>query len=145
MSRQKGAAVHMTRIRILPAGVVAALAVLAFALPAAAHRVAAHAAVVTVIAGKPSEFAFKLSAKTVKLGTVVFKVTDKGAMAHDFKVCSSNRGGTANACSGTGTAAVSPGGSATLKVTFRKKGTYEYLCSLPGHAAAGQKGDLKVT
>lgn len=135
----------MTRVRILLYGAVSAVAMLAFALPATAHRGAARATVVTVVAGKPSEFAFKLSTKSVKLGAVTFKVTNSGALAHDFKVCSSNKGGLANTCSGTGTVAISPGGAATLKVTFKKAGTYEYLCSLPGHAAAGQKGVLKVS
>ena len=30
-------------------------------------------------------------------------------------------------------------------VTFAKAGTYEYLCTIPGHAAGGMKGLLKVT
>ena len=30
-------------------------------------------------------------------------------------------------------------------VTFTKPGNYPYLCTLPGHAAAGMKGVLKVT
>jgi uncharacterized cupredoxin-like copper-binding protein len=32
-----------------------------------------------------------------------------------------------------------------LKVTLSKKGSYEYLCTIPGHAANGMKGVLKVT
>jgi uncharacterized cupredoxin-like copper-binding protein len=136
----------MTPIRIAIYGGLAALAALAFALPATAHRNAAHATVVTVVAGKPSEFAFKLSTKKVKLGTVTFKVTDQGALAHDFKVCSSNKGTLkSNACAGKGTAAISPKGSAKLTIKFTKKGIYEYLCTLPGHAAAGQKGLLTVS
>ena len=136
----------MTKIRILLLGAVSVVSMLAVALPATAHRVAARATVVTVIAGKPSEFKYTLSTKTVPLGTVTFKLTDKGQLPHDFKVCSSNKGGSANSCTGTGTpAAISPGGAATLKITFKTKGTYEYLCTLPGHAALGQKGDLKVT
>jgi uncharacterized cupredoxin-like copper-binding protein len=135
----------MTTIRFLSLAGVAAVAALASALPAGAHRTTQRATVVTVTAGKPSEFSFKLSTKTVKHGAVTFKVTNAGQLAHDFKVCSSNKGGSANACKGKGIAAISPGGSATLKITFTKPGTYEYLCSLPGHAAAGQKGDLKVT
>ena len=31
------------------------------------------------------------------------------------------------------------------EVTFTKPGMYPYLCTLPGHAAAGMKGVLKVT
>lgn len=103
------------------------------------------AATVTVVAGKPSTFAFTLSTKTVRLGTVTFKVTNKGSIAHSFKVCSSDTGGSANSCAGKGTATISPGKSATLTITFKTKGKYEYLCAIPGHAAAGMKGDLTVT
>ena len=39
---------------------------------------------------------------------------------------------------------VDPGGSAKLTVTFTKPGKYAYLCTLPGHAAAGMKGVLIV-
>ena len=35
--------------------------------------------------------------------------------------------------------------TATLKYTFKTAGKYEYLCTVPGHAAGGMKGVLKVT
>jgi nitrite reductase (NO-forming) len=100
---------------------------------------------VTVIAGKPSIFAFTLSKKTVPHGVVTFKVTNMGLVIHDFKVCANPKGGSANSCVGKVTKQISPGSSATLTVTFATKGTYEYLCTVPGHAASGMKGDLKVT
>jgi uncharacterized cupredoxin-like copper-binding protein len=31
-----------------------------------------------------------------------------------------------------------------LRVVFRKAGRYRYLCTVPGHAAAGLKGVLRV-
>ena len=37
-----------------------------------------------------------------------------------------------------------PGKSARLTVTFRKKGRFPYLCTVPGHAAAGMKGVFVV-
>ncbi len=98
-----------------------------------------------VTAGKPSEFHFSLSAMSVKPGAVTFKVTNKGALPHTFFVCSSSKGGSANSCAGKGTAQISPGKTASLTVTFKTPGSYEYLCSVPGHAAAGMKGDIKVT
>ena len=98
---------------------------------------------VTVTAGKPSEFGFQLSTKTVKHGSVTFKVTNGGQIPHDFKICT--KGGTANACTGSVTKLLSSGASATLTHTFKTKGSYEYLCTVPGHAAAGMKGDLRVT
>jgi uncharacterized cupredoxin-like copper-binding protein len=72
-------------------------------------------------------------------------VTNKGSVAHDFKVCASSKGGSANFCVGKVTKQISPGSSATLTVTFATKGSYEYLSTVPGHAAGGMKGDLKVT
>ena len=100
---------------------------------------------VAVTAGKPSEFSFTLSRKTVHTGKVLFTIVNKGAVAHTFKVCSSPKGGKANACPGKGTKPIRPKKSAKLVVVFTKRGTYEYLCTVPGHAAAGMKGVLKVT
>ena len=132
---------------LLPIAVIGCAALIAgltltFALAAGA---ATRAATVTVTAGKPTEFGFRLSTKTVKHGAVTFKVTNSGSIPHDFKICSSPKGGTANACTGKVTKLLNAGSSATLTYTFAKAGTYEYLCAVPGHAAAGMKGDLKVT
>lgn len=139
---------HRFKLNVAAAFGVLSLAAALYALPAAAGPAATQAAkatVVSVTAGKPSEFKFTLSVKSVKHGPVIFKVTNKGALAHTFKVCSSSKGGSANSCAGKGTALISPGATATLSITFAKAGSYEYLCTVPGHAAAGMKGDLKVT
>jgi uncharacterized cupredoxin-like copper-binding protein len=127
--------------------IAAALAVVAMVLAAGASATgtAAKATTVKVVAGKPSEFRFTLSTKTVKKGAVTFNLTNGGNLPHDLKICSSSKGGTKNSCTGKATPQISKGGSATLKVTFTKAGTYEYLCTVPGHAAAGMKGVLKVT
>jgi mono/diheme cytochrome c family protein len=109
------------------------------------HAAASKTTIVTVLAGKPSELAFKLSRKTVPLGKVVFVVENKGKLTHTFEVCSSPKGGTKNACAGKKTPQIRPGKTARLTIVFTKKGTYEYLCTMPGHAAGGMKGDLKVT
>jgi uncharacterized cupredoxin-like copper-binding protein len=87
---------------------------------------------VTVTAGKPSEFRFKLSKTTVRHGTVVFKVVNRGTIPHDFKI------------RGKKTKLLTPGHSATLRVVFTKARRYAYLCTVPGHAAAGMKGMLRV-
>jgi uncharacterized cupredoxin-like copper-binding protein len=133
-----------TRLPITAIGCAALIAGLTLTLPAAAAA-AAHATTVTVTAGKPSEFGFRLSTKSFKHGSVTFKVTNGGNIPHDFKICTSAKGGTANACTGTVTKLLSPGASATLTHTFKTSGSYEYLCTVPGHAAGGMKGDLKVT
>jgi uncharacterized cupredoxin-like copper-binding protein len=133
-----------TRLPIFAIGCSALIAGLPLTFPAAAGA-ATRATTVTVTAGKPTEFGFRLSTKSFKHGSVMFKVTNGGGIPHDFKICASPKGGTANACAGKVTKLLSPGSSATLTYTFAKSGTYEYLCSVPGHAAAGMKGDLKVT
>ncbi len=80
-----------------------------------------------------TEFKFKLSVKQLpSVGTVIFKVVNKGKIEHDFKI------------NGKKTPLVKPGKSVTLKVVFKKKGRYAYLCTIPGHAAAGMKGVLAV-
>jgi uncharacterized cupredoxin-like copper-binding protein len=76
---------------------------------------------------KATEFKFALSRKSGHHGTIIFKVVNKGHIQHDFKIA------------GKKTAMLAPGKSATLKVTLRK-GSYKYICTVPGHAAAGMKG-----
>ena len=123
----------MLRYRIGLLALVAVCAPLAWALPAVAHQSAARATTVTVTAGKPAEFRFTLSKKSAPLGTVTFKVTNKAALPHDFKI------------NGHKTKLLVPGQSQTLKITFKKKGSYPYLCTVTGHAAAGMKGIFKIT
>jgi mono/diheme cytochrome c family protein len=129
-----------------PAIAAAALAVPLAALvgPAAGTPTAAHVAkptIVLVTAGKPTEFAFKLSKRTISPGKVVFRVTNRGKLPHSFEICTSAKGGTANKCKGKSTPVLATGKSATITVTL-KKGKHEYLCTVTGHAAAGMKGIL---
>jgi uncharacterized cupredoxin-like copper-binding protein len=126
---------------LLPA--LAALVLVA--VPVAQAKPVRAAATITVTAGKPSEFGFKLSAKTVAHGAVTFTITNGGNVPHDFKVCSKATTVKADTCAGKGTTLITPGSSKTLKVTFLKAGSYEYLCTVAGHAIAGMKGLIKVT
>lgn len=87
---------------------------------------------VAVTAGKPSELKFTLSKKTILKGTGVFKVTNRGMLPHNFKIA------------GKKTPLLAAGKVATLRATFTKAGKYPYLCTVPGHAAAGMKGVLVV-
>jgi uncharacterized cupredoxin-like copper-binding protein len=125
-------------------GAIAGLAAVCLLVPMAGGA-ARNATTVNVTAGKPSEFRFVLSKKVFPHGTVTFRMKNGGAIPHDLKICASPRGGLANSCSGKGTKLISPGQSTTLTYTFKVKGTYEYLCTVPGHAAAGMKGDVRVT
>ena len=79
------------------------------------------------------EFKITLSAKTAKRGVVAFQVTNIGALQHDFEI------------SGRSTKLLSHGQSDTLRVTFLRKGTYPYKCTVPGHAAQGMKGVFTIT
>ena len=92
----------------------------------------ADATTVTVTAGKPAEFKFTLSKKTVAPGATTFKVTNKGSLGHDFKIA------------GKKTATLKKGKSGTFTVTFKKAGKFPFLCTVPGHAAGGMKGTLTV-
>jgi len=123
------------------------------AVPAAlAHTGHSAPSSVNVTAGKPSEFAFVLSSKSVKSGVITFKVTNgsSSGLAHDFFLCSSPAKSVAtatlpNSCKGRGTKQLGKGQTDTLRVSVLKAGNYEYLCTVPGHAAGGMKGILKVT
>jgi uncharacterized cupredoxin-like copper-binding protein len=97
--------------------------------PQAVER-AALLARVTVSA---SEFKFVLNKKTARRGVVVFRVTNVGKVGHDFEI------------KGRKTKVLSHGQSATLRVTFLRKGHYPYKCTVPGHAAAGMKGVFTIT
>ena len=104
---------------------------LGFATTGAATPQASKATVHITVAA--SEFKFVLSKRTVPVGsTVIFKVVNKGKISHDFKIA------------GKKTKTLNPGQSVTLTVKFTKKGHYAYLCTIPGHAAAGMKGTFSV-
>ena len=49
-----------------------------------------------------------------------------------------------NTCVGKVTKTLHPGDTASFTVKITKAGKYEYLCDVPGHAAAGMKGLIGV-
>jgi uncharacterized cupredoxin-like copper-binding protein len=110
------------------------------------RKVGAAVTIVTVTAGKPTELGFKLSKSSLlPAGTITFKVTNKGVATHNFEICATPVNNIfANSCKGTTTKMLKPGQSATVTVTLKKKGQYQFLCSVPGHASAGMKGLLGV-
>lgn len=73
---------------------------------------------------RDTEFNFKLSKTSVPRGKRVFTFVNKGNLAHDFWI------------SGKKTSRLSPGKTAKLTITL-KAGKYLYVCTVPGHAAAG--------
>ena len=119
------------------------------AAPASGKVAAPSATKVTVInvtIGQPTERSFRLSKVSgIPVGRVVFKVTNKGRAIHDFKVCTAAvASAKAISCQGTGTKRLSAGATATLAVTFKKAGAYQFLSTLPGNARGGMKGLLRV-
>ena len=112
-------------------------------------RSAVRPTVITVTAGKPTELAFKLSkSSSIAVGPVTFKVTNMGALSHDFKICTvavkTAAKTAANRCTGKMTPMLAHGKTATLTVTIAKAGQNEYLCTVAGHASAGMKGLIGV-
>jgi len=96
------------------------------------HAKSTKASKVT-IAVTAKEWSFKLSKRTVPVGTtVVFKVTNKGKIGHNFVIA------------GKKTPILNPGKSASITVKFAKKGKIAYSCSVPGHARLGMKGTFGV-
>ena len=122
---------HMLRLKVSTGVALAALIALLALAPLAVGRT--HAATSTTVKVAASEFKFVLSKKTAKRGIVVFRVTNVGAVQHDFEI------------SGRKTRLLSHGQTATLRVTFLRKGHYPYKCTVPGHAAQGMKGVFTIT
>lgn len=92
----------------------------------------ASAQQVTTVTVTMKEFKFVLSRKIVPHGKVTFKLVNKGSLGHDFKI------------SGKKSPLVGKGKTRLFTVTLTK-GSKPYVCTVPGHAAAGMKGTLKVT
>jgi uncharacterized cupredoxin-like copper-binding protein len=124
--------------RLAIGGAVAVLAgigvVAGFVLPASsATATPASASKVITITVVAREWSFKLSRSSVPVGsTVVFKVTNKGKIGHDFKI------------NGKKTPLIAPGKTKSIKVVFKKKGKIAFLCTVTGHAKLGMKGTFSV-
>src|SRR5262245_40718963 len=94
MERARGINSRNTPLALVALGTVAVLVV---AGPSALGAGGTHQAsspaklkttTIAVSAGKPSELSFKLSKfSLVPAGKVIFKVTNRGKIVHDFKLC----------------------------------------------------------
>ena len=115
---------------VLAAVAIAALAVVQFS---SARSQRASVAAVSTIQVRGGEFFFRLSAKSIpRPGKVTFVFKNVGHVQHDFKI------------NGKRTPLIGPGKTSRILVTFRKKGKFAYLCTVPGHAQAGMKGVFTV-
>jgi len=112
-------------------GVLAAVVTAAFALSGAATPTPGRVFTVRVDA---KDFSFTLSRRSVPAGsTVHFVVRNRGGVPHDFVI------------QGRRTRLLGPNRSQTLTLAFPRKGTFRYVCSVPGHARLGMKGMFGVS
>jgi uncharacterized cupredoxin-like copper-binding protein len=111
---------------------VTALGVLTFtaASPAGASSKA------TSVTATETDFHIKLSKTSFKAGSYIFRAENKGHTTHAFEI-------TGPGLHNAKTKDLSPGQSATLKVTF-KKGKYDVFCPIPGHKALGMNVNLVI-
>jgi nitrite reductase (NO-forming) len=115
------------RLAVVLAVVAAAIGITASSVFAASSQAQATTVKVTAF-----DLGFKLTTKKAKAGKVIFKVTNTGALKHDFQIA------------GKKTPMLAKGKSATLTVTI-KKGKNAYKCTVAGHAAGGMKGTFTGT
>ena len=97
-----------------------------------ASHATAHSKATTHVTVTATDSKFTLSKRSAPIGKVIFTVTNKGKLSHDFKIA------------GKKTPLLSPGHSATLRVTFSKTGRYPYLSTVSGQASHGMKGVFSV-
>jgi uncharacterized cupredoxin-like copper-binding protein len=123
----------LSRVRLALA--LLALGTAGAAAPFAIPAIGASSSKSTTVTIKvtASEWKFVLSRKSLaKPATVIFKVTNKGKIAHDFKI------------NGKKTQLIKPGATKSVKVVFTKKGRFGFLCTVNGHARLGMKGTFTV-
>jgi plastocyanin len=89
-----------------------------------------------VAADPTGQLKFDTSSLTAKEGTLTINFTNRASIGHNFTI---ERDGKVVAATPT-----FQGGTKTLKVGL-SPGTYTFLCTVPGHAAAGMKGTLTIS
>jgi uncharacterized cupredoxin-like copper-binding protein len=112
---------------------VAVFAVAAATVFAVVAYAGSKQATVTTVKVTIKNFKFTLSKKSAPHGKVKFVVTNKDSTRHDFKIA------------GKKTPLLGKNGSKSITVTLAKGKKYTYICTVPGHAAAGMKGSFKAT
>jgi plastocyanin len=77
------------------------------------------------------EYFFRLSSKSAPKGRVTFRFKNSGSIKHDFKIA------------GKKSKLIRKGKTTSISVSL-SKGSYKYVCTVKGHAAAGMKGTFRV-
>jgi FtsP/CotA-like multicopper oxidase with cupredoxin domain len=131
---------------VIVVGVGMALLAAVFAVGLAARAVHENGTGKATLAAGPStgmqnvdvtleEFKITPATITVTSGTGMLRVTNKGTMAHNLTVVGQN----------LATSNINPGGNQTLDVMSLAAGSYQVICSVPGHAQSGMTATLVVT
>jgi uncharacterized cupredoxin-like copper-binding protein len=128
--RRGGSVVLLAALAV--AGLAAGIFVPGGGASPTASQATSHAKATIHVTVTATDSKFALSRRSTPTGTVIFTVTNKGKISHDFKIA------------GKKTPLLSPRRSATLRVTFSKTGGYPYLSTVSGQAAHGMKGVFTV-
>jgi uncharacterized cupredoxin-like copper-binding protein len=94
-------------------------------------------------------FQFTPASATVSAGDEVeVTLTNAGALEHSFAVVATgvdlNTVTDAEAINSSATSVVAPGETGTVTFTAPAAGTYQFVCTVAGHAAAGMVGTFTV-
>jgi uncharacterized cupredoxin-like copper-binding protein len=123
-------------LTVLVAG-VAPVAAMSAAFPATQDAAVAPQTTEVVpvkITIRAFDFGYRFSKLSVKRGTtVVFTVKNTGDLPHDISFKGYKK-----------TPYIASGKTAKLKITFKKKGRVQYLCTVPRHAERGMAGAFVV-
>ena len=111
--------------------------VLALALTLAFAVVAAHAATTLTLAADKAALKYNKKTLVAKAGRVTIVMTNPSFLKHDVAIKAGKRviakGKT-----------VGKGGVSRVTAVL-KRGTYRFVCTVPGHEAGGMWGTLRVT
>lgn len=131
----KGKALMLIRAMIVSVPIAVAVA-LGTPAQAGLRTASAHAtnsaARATTIRVSTHNSRYVLSARTARRGVVIFKVTNPASEPHDLSI------------DGRTTPLLTTGQSATLRVTFHRKGRYPYKDTFDHHAQFGCRGVFTI-
>jgi uncharacterized cupredoxin-like copper-binding protein len=100
---------------------------------------------VAIVAGPPNEFTFQPNQVTVQAGQpVTITLVNKGKLDHDLFIEALGVKLPPMGKNPKDHPMLAPSKSVTLTFTPAKKGTFEFICTVPGHKEAGMKGVIVV-
>ena len=100
-----------------------------------AQQSASASAADTTVNVVARDFEFSLDSNSANAGTISFVIANEGSMPHDFAITIDGER--------YKTEMIKPGSSGSLTVEL-PAGSYEYICTIPGHDVLGMKGTFTV-